>query len=390
VTQVAARPDVRPGVVLAGVLLISLNLRAGLAAYPAVLEQVRTELGISSGVAGLVQSTALVAMGIGSFVAVRLSARYGRERAMTGAVAVLLAGSLLRYVPSLVALVVGSLGVGTGIGLAGVFLSGLVKEHLAQRAGLVTGLYVVSMLLGSTIASSAVVPLSGALGGPSHALATLAVPAAVALAGWLLVAARTVPPPERTATPLPWRSPLARVFAAYMVLSSMQFYGWLTWLAPYYQDRGLSTSRAALLLSLLSLAQIPAALVFPALAERHHRWLAWALVAVGMSVVGAVGILVLPDGVLGPWPWVVLVATGVGAGFPMALTLVSWKSRSPAEASGVTAVGLGVGYLGAAVAPLLMGVLHDLTGSFTAPLLVLLVAAVVMGLTARRFSLVEP
>ena len=130
--------------------------------------------------------------------------------------------------------------------------------------------------------------------------------------------------------------------------------------------------------------------MFPALAERHHRWLAWALVAVGMSVVGAVGILVLPDGVLGPWPWVVLVATGVGAGFPMALTLVSWKSRSPAEASGVTAVGLGVGYLGAAVAPLLMGVLHDLTGSFTAPLLVLLVAAVVMGLTARRFSLVEP
>ena len=175
-----------------------------------------------------------------------------------------------------------------------------------------------------------------------------------------------------------------------MVLSSMQFYGWLTWLAPYYEDRGLSTSRAALLLSLFSLGQIPAALAFPALAERHHRWLTWTLTAVGMSVVGATGILALPDGVLGPFPWVVLIALGVGAGFPMALTLVSWKSRSPAEASGVTAVGLGVGYLGAAVAPLLMGVLHDLTDSYTAPLLVLLVAAVLMGLTARAFSRVQP
>ena len=389
-TQLANRPVVRPAVVLAGVLLISLNLRAGLAAYPAVLEQVRGELGLSSGVAGLVQSAALVAMGLGSFVAVRLSARFGRERAMSGAVGVLLAGSLLRYVPSVAALVVGSLGVGTGIGLAGVFLSGLVKEHLAHRAGLVTGLYVVSMLVGSTIASSAVVPLSASLGGPSHALATLAVPAAVALAGWLPVAARTLPQQEQPAAALPWRSPLARVFAAYMVLSSMQFYGWLTWLAPYYEDRGLSTSGAALLLSLFSLGQIPAALAFPALAERHHRWLAWTLTAVGMSVVGATGILLLPDGVLGPWPWVVLVALGVGAGFPMALTLVSWKSRSPDEASGVTAVGLGVGYLGAAVAPLLMGVLHDLTGSYTAPLLVLGVAALLMGLTARRFSHVQP
>lgn len=389
-TQLASRPAVRPGVVLGGVLLISLNLRAGLAAYPAVLEQVRAEQGLTSGVAGLVQSAALVAMGLGSFVAVRLSVRLGRERAMTGAVAVLLLGSLLRYVPSLPALVVGSLAVGTGIGLAGVFLSGLVKEHLAERAGLVTGLYVVSMLVGSAIASSAVVALSDPLGGPSHALATLAVPAAVALAGWLPVAARAGAPQERAAVALPWRSPLARVFAGYMVLSSMQFYGWLTWLAPYYEDRGLTTARAAVLLSLFSLAQIPAALAFPALAERHHRWLGWTLTAVGMSVVGATGILLLPDGVLGPWPWVALIALGVGAGFPMALTLVSWKSRSPAEASGVTAVGLGVGYLGAAVAPLLIGVLHDLTDSFTAPLLVLLVAAVLMGLTARAFARVEP
>ncbi len=389
-TAASTRPGVRPGVVLAGVLLISLNLRAGLAAYPAVLEQVRGELTISSGTAGLVQSSALVAMGFGSFLAVRLDLWLGRERAMSVAVVVLLVGSLLRLVPTLAALVLGSVGVGAGIGLAGVFLSGLVKEHLAERAGLVTGLYVVSMLVGATAASAAVVPLSGALGGPSHALGTLAVPAAVALAGWLPVASRTLPHTGRVMVALPWHSPLARVFAAYMVLSSMQFYGWLTWLSPYYEDRGLSTQSAALLLSLYSIAQIPAALAFPALAERHHRWLTWSVVAVGMSVVGASGIVLVPETPVGAWPWVALIALGVGAGFPMALTLVSWKSRSPVEASGVTAVGLGVGYLGAAVAPLLMGVLRDVTSSYTAPLLVLLVAALAMGLLARTFSRVRP
>lgn len=395
-TTVGSRPTVRPAVVLAGVLLISLNLRAGLAAYPALIVAVRHELGVSAGTAGAVQSAALVAMGLGSFGAVRLTARLGRERAMTAAVVVLLAGSALRLVPTLAALLVGSLGLGVGIGLAGVFLSGLVKEHLAERAGLVTGLYVVAMLLGSTVASQVMVPLSGALGTPTRALATLTVPVAVALAGWLPVAARTLKPApaaraaSAASAGLPWRSPLARVFAAYMVLSSAQFYGWLTWLAPYFTDRGLSDRSAATLLSLFSLAQIPAALAFPALAERRRRWLFWALCGVAISLVGAAGVLLWPAGPLGAWPWVSLIALGVGAGFPMALTLVSWKSRTPEEASGATAVGLGVGYLGAAAAPLLMGVLRDATGSFTAPLLVLVAAAVLMGLLARPYHRVQP
>ncbi len=376
-STLAARRAVRPGVVLAGILLVSLNLRAGLAAYPALIVAVREELGISAGVAGLVQSVALVAMGLGSFGAVRLTSRIGRERAMAVAVAVLLVGSALREVATLTALVAGSVGLGVGIGLAGVYLSGLVKEHLADRAGLASGLYVVAMLLGSTVASSAVVGLTGTLGNPSRALATLALPAAVALAGWMVVVARVARPAERTPVTLPFSSPLARAFAGFMVLSSTQFYGWLTWLAPYFTDRGFSERDAAVLLSLYSLAQIPAALTFPTLAERRRRWLFWVLVAVGMSLVGGLGVLLWPAGPLGPWPWVALIALGVGAGFPLALTLVAWKSASPAAATGVTAVGLGIGYLGAALVPLGMGVLRDATDSFTAPLLVLVVAAVV-------------
>lgn len=116
----------------------------------------------------------------------------------------------------------------------------------------------------------------------------------------------------------------------------------------------------------------------------------WALCGVAISLVGAAGVLLWPAGPLGAWPWVSLIALGVGAGFPMALTLVSWKSRTPEEASGATAVGLGVGYLGAAAAPLLMGVLRDATGSFTAPLLVLVAAAVLMGLLARPYHRVQP
>jgi len=385
------RTSARPGLVLAGVLLISLNLRAGLAAYPAVLGQVRGTLGISAGAAGLVQAVSLVAMGFGSFAAVRLTARVGRARSMPAAVTILLGGTLLRLVSTLPTLVVGSIGLGMGIGLAGVLLSGLGKEHLAQWAGLVTGMYVVAMLIGATVASAGAVPLSDALGGPARSLGAWSVPAAVALAVWLPIAARMTRTEDRAAAAqkLPWRTPLARVFAGYMVLSSMQFYGWFTLLAPYYTDRGLSAQSSALLLSLYSIGQIPAALAFPALAERHHRWLAWSWVGIGMAITGSLAILLVPQALFGPWPWVLLVSVGVGAGFPMALTLVSWKSRTPEEAAGSTAVGLGVGYLGAAVAPLLMGVLRDATDSFLAPILVLLLAACVQLPLARTYDRVQ-
>ena len=385
------RSSARPALVLAGVLLISVNLRAGLAAYPAVLGQVRDVLGVSAGAAGLVQAGSLVAMGLGSFLAVRLTVRVGRVHAMTAAVSALLVGTLLRLVSTLPTLVVGSIGLGAGIGVAGVLLSALVKEHLAARAGLVTGLYVVAMLVGATVASAGAVPLSDALGGPAQSMGAWSVPAALALLVWLPIAAHAARTEERRTArqKLPWRAPLARVFAAYMVLSSMQFYGWLTWLAPYYVDRGLSAQSSALVLSLYSIGQIPAALVFPALAERHHRWLAWSWAAIALAILGSLAILLVPQAPFGPWPWVLLVSIGVGAGFPMALTLVSWKSRTPEEAAGATAVALGIGYLGAAVAPLLMGVLRDVTHSFTTPILVLLAAACVQLPVARTYNRVR-
>ena len=74
--------------------------------------------------------------------------------------------------------------IGAGIGVAGVLLTGVVKDRLAARAGAVTGGYVVAMMVGSTVASAAAVPLAVLLGGWSLALAAWAVPALLAVAAW--------------------------------------------------------------------------------------------------------------------------------------------------------------------------------------------------------------
>jgi CP family cyanate transporter-like MFS transporter len=291
------------------------------------------------------------------------------------AVAVLAAGSLVRLAPVLPALVAGSVLVGLGIGSAGALVTGVVKRHLAPRAGTVTGGYVVAMMIGAAVTSLVAVPLAVLLGGWSRSLAVWAVPAALAVGFWAPLARGHPRAAPAARGPFPWRSGFARLASCYMAGTSVQFYGWLTWLSPYYQHLGWSTQRAALLQALWSVAQIPAALGASALAERRHRWVFWTSATLACGVTGTLGLLVAPlAAVVGPWAWVVLGAIGVGGGFPLGLAVIAWRTSDGAEAGAVSGMAMGFGYLFAGVAPLLMGLLLDATGGYSLPLGVLLAA----------------
>ncbi|MEJ8278401.1 CynX/NimT family MFS transporter [Pseudonocardia spirodelae] len=403
-----SRPVIAPALVLVGVLALAVNLRAGLAGYPPLLETARADLGIGAGAAGLVQAGAVLMMSAGSFGAAAVAARVGRERLLGIAVATIGAGSLLRSVVALPALVGGSVLVGLGIGVSGVLLTGVVKEHLAERAGAVTGAYVVSMMIGATVASAVAVPLAVGLGGWSWSLAVWAVPAVLAVAVWVPVAtrigrARPQPVDGATAGTAPVagddadagglaaevrvrHDPFARRIACYLAGSSTMFYGWLTWLSPFYESQGWSPQTAGLLLAAWSIAQIPAALLFPAAAERRRRWRFWASLTVLSSATGTVGALFAPaPGTPLPWLWALLIGIGVGAGFPLGLTVIAWRTPTPARSAAVSGFALGIGYFAAGVVPLLMGLVIDAAG-FPPAIGLLLLGAVVQAVAVVRIG----
>jgi CP family cyanate transporter-like MFS transporter len=83
--------------------------------------------------------------------------------------------------------------------------------------------------------------------------------------------------------------------------------------------------------------------------------------------------------VVGPWAWAVLMGIGVGAGFPMGLTAIAWRSPNGAASAATSGLALGVGYTTAGLGPLLMGVLIDMTGGFSAAIALLLLAGLVQG-----------
>lgn len=381
----------RPWVLGFGLLVVALNLRAALAGYPPLLPMVRTELGLSSGLAGAIQAGAVLAMAAGSFGGARLVARLGAERALAASVAVLAAGCLLRGVPTGATLALGTAVVGLGIGTAGVCLAGVVRARFASRAGALTGGYVTTMMIGATVASAIAVPLAAVFGGWSPTVAVWAVPALLALALWVPLTWRIQPVAATMACSAPRWSRFARLGACYMAGTSLLVYGWMTWLPPYYQSLGASPRLAGVLLAVWSIAQVPAALLVPALAERRKRWRFWASVSLASVAAGTVGALVFPlPPLVGPWLWVTLIGFGSGAGFPLGLAVIAWRSRDAASGAATSGLAMGVGYTAAGFGPLVMGLLVDVTGGYSAAIAVLLLAALVQALAIVGIGHREP
>jgi CP family cyanate transporter-like MFS transporter len=77
-----------------------------------------------------------------------------------------------------------------------------------------------------------------------------------------------------------------------------------------------------------------------------------------------------------PYLWVVLVGTGQGACFALGLNLLVLRTRHVADTARVSAMAQSIGYTVSAAGPLLVGLLHDATGSWSAPLALLLVLLV--------------
>jgi MFS transporter, CP family, cyanate transporter len=378
---------VRPGVVLVGLLALALNLRTALAGYPPLIEAVRADLGFTAGAAGFVQTGAVLMMAAGSLAGPAAARRGGPERALVGAVGLVALGSLVRGVPAAVPLVAGSLLAGFGIGVAGVLLTGVVKEHLAAHAGAVTGAYVVAMMIPSTVASAVAVPLAVGVGGWSLALAVWAVPAVLALAAWAPVVRGVDRPAVAPSAPLPWRDRFARLAAAHQSAASLLVYGWMTWLAPYLTSRGWSPRDAGIVLAVWAAAQVPGALAIPALAERTGRWRFWSGVALASTAAGTLGLLLAPvPPLVGPWLWAVLVGIGSGAGFPLGLAVVAWRTPDAAASAATSGMALGVGYTVAGTGPFLMGMLIDLTAGYAAAICVLVVAAAVQAAAIIRID----
>jgi len=89
--------------------------------------------------------------------------------------------------------------------------------------------------------------------------------------------------------------------------------------------------------------------------------------------------------------WVVALGLAEGAAFGLSMALIVLRAPDGAHAAALSGMVQTFGYVLAAVGPLAVGLLHELTHAWTAAILLLLVAAsgqVVTGFAASRSPMV--
>jgi MFS transporter, CP family, cyanate transporter len=361
-----------------GLVLAGFNLRIAVASVPPLLSDLERHLGFSSTVAGLLTSLPVLCFGVGALVAVPIARRVGGEAALLLAFVPVCAGTLLRAAGSTGALFAGTVLAGAGIAVGNVIVPAVIKSRFSSRIGLLMGAYVAVLGAGATMAGGLAVPAEHALGWRGS-LAVWAVPAAVAVAVLAVALVRDDSPAAvrggvGDARAL-LRSGLAWQVTLCFAFQSAIFYSGLTWLPSILRDHGFSPAAAGALNSVYTLVGIPASLLSPVLATRLRDQRALVLAFGALVPVAVLGLLLAP----GAAPlWVPVFALGQGGSFALALTLIVLRSpdaRRSAELSGMTQA---IGYCLAALGPLLVGVLHDAEGGWTAPLLFLLALAAAM------------
>lgn len=401
-----------PALVLVGLLLVAGNLRAGLTTVGPVLSDITGALGLSSVAASVLVSLPLVAFAVVSPFAPRLARRVGLERSLALALAVLAAGLVLRSLPGLGSLWTGTAFIGVAIAVLNVVLPALVKRDFPTRIGQITGAYSVVQAVFAAIAAGVAVPVAGltAVGWrlPLGMWAVLAVVALAVLAPQLR--RRTVVPEgqddvaldvdgRRTARDSagrdsaghrsPWRSALAWQVTAFMGLQSVGFYVFITWLPSIERSAGISPEAAGWHQLLLNGCGILGSVTCSFLIPRFRDQRLLAAAAPAVTVIAMLGLLFAPE-LAALWDSIAGVAGG--ATIVLALSFFGLRTRHHAQAAALSGMAQSVGYLVAAAGPIGVGALHDATGSWTGPLLVVIgVQAVllVFGLLAGRNRFLE-
>ncbi|WP_117211907.1 MFS transporter, partial [Allorhizocola rhizosphaerae] len=173
--------------VLGGILLVALNLRAAITSLGALLPEVRGDLGLTPTVAGLVTMVPALSFAAFGTITPWLARRFTHAQILIGAMVMLAGGQAARVITDSAAVfVITSTAALAGIAVANVLLPVVVREHFPHRAGLVTGVYTMSMTVGTTTAAAASVPIAHAFGGWRAGLGVWALTAALAALPWLV------------------------------------------------------------------------------------------------------------------------------------------------------------------------------------------------------------
>jgi CP family cyanate transporter-like MFS transporter len=387
------RSRLQGALVVVGIVVLAFNLRPAAVSVGPVLGDISDGLHMTGAETGLLTSLPVLAFAVFGALAPRLARLVGLHRVTLLALLCVVGGLAGRAaVSSVPVFLLLSLLALAGMATANVLLPSLVKLHFPDRVGLMTSIYSTALAIGLTSASVLTVPISEAGDGWRTGLLAWAFLAGIAALPWLLLVAHDRKPEEaagRVGLLDVARTRLGWMMALFFGLQSLQAYSIFGWFAQLYRDAGFSAHTAGLLLGVITGVSIPLSFLIPALVVRSTNQSILMCAVMACYPIGYVGLILAPHS--GALAWAILVGVGTTT-FPLILTLIGLRAHTSAGTAALSGFTQSTGYLIAGIGPFAVGVLHDGSGGWTVPLIVLLVLVIpqlVVGLAVSRPAYVE-
>ena len=381
-----------------GIVLVAFSLRSAVASLSPILAEIEADFAVPSWILGLIGAAPPVCFAVFGIVTPALERRFGLERLAVAAMVVATGAMVARALASdALALLLGTAVLFAAIGVGNVVLPPLIKKYFPDRVGTMTGLYSSLLAVAAFVPPLVAVPVADAAGW-RFSLGMWAVFALAAIVPW--VAQLVVDARERAAgraasargldgngagdavgavveidEPTPRvlgrlrRIPLAWALAVTFAISSASVYACFAWLPVVLVEMaGVSHAAAGALLSLFGAMGLPWSILVPMAVTRWNRVGVVYVVALVAGVAGVLGMVLAPTAatVL----WVVLLGTPQGL-FPAVLVMIQRRSRTHEGAVALSSFSQSIGYAIAAIFPLAFAVLHETTGGWQAPLVLL-------------------
>ncbi len=376
----------RAGMVVAAILVVGANLRLPITMMPPLLPMLKASIGLSPALAGMLTTIPLIMFALVSPILGQLGSRHGNERILLGALAILSVGSYLRIVPNVAALIVGTCCVGIGIAGGNVLLPAIIKEQFPTSIAAKTTMYTSMQALVASCGTAG----AGVIAIHTNLMTSMAVLSLVGIAAllmWVIALphmrqpedavslAETVQKPQQSV----WRSPLAWVILLFFGLQSTLYYTLVTWLPSLWEAAGFSTVAASTLTTIFVLGGLPASLVVPSIAEKAHGMAVLNALVFGGFFAGAAGLLLTSTNFGLNVVFAVLMGVASGASFSLCIVFFQKRTERASDTARLSGMAQAGGYVLAALGPVGIGFVKDVTHSWTALIYLTLLLTVAIG-----------
>ncbi|MGB6926166.1 MULTISPECIES: CynX/NimT family MFS transporter [Psychrobacter] len=369
--------------VLCAMILLATNMRAPIVALGSIAPVVKDALDISEFQIGWLGAVPMLSFAVGALISPAIGKRFGLENTLIAMIGLLTVGMITRTaIPTWSGFLIGTLLLTLAIGFANTLAAPVIKQRTPQHIPLITGLFSLTMTTAAGIVAGVVLPLSEQVGW-QWALGGWTILGVFAFVIWLFLRVRLGSSNHQAVIPAAlgssdismWRTTFAWQIAIFMGLQSLLFYTVASFLPSIWVSKGLSAVSAGQMGSVFQFMAPVSILSLTWLVNRGRPIQALAVFAAVLNVVGILGVSYLSTDLA--WLWSGMMGMGCSAIFTLSMMLFSMRTYTTNQASELSGMAQAVGYVIAFFGPLGTGWLHEMTGSWSMPLFIMLILMIV-------------